>query len=83
MSEPRYNPEAQLTTSERPSMETAAAYPLMFDPIYKERIWGARNFERLFGRRLPAGVEIGERLGTGRPCRGHQRGDQRAVAAGR
>ena len=27
-------------------------YPLKFDPIYKQKVWGGRNLERL-GRRLP------------------------------
>jgi mannose-6-phosphate isomerase len=35
-------------------------YPILLEPIYKERIWGGRNLERIFGRRLPAGVAIGE-----------------------
>ena len=35
-------------------------YPYKFEPIYKEKIWGGRNLERLFGRRLPADVQIGE-----------------------
>ena len=35
-------------------------YPLTFEPIYKEKIWGGRNLERLFGRSLPAGKLIGE-----------------------
>ena len=35
-------------------------YPLKFKPIYKQKIWGGRNLERLFGRRLPAGSKIGE-----------------------
>lgn len=35
-------------------------YPLKFDPIYKEKIWGGRSLETLFGRALPAGVKIGE-----------------------
>jgi len=35
-------------------------YPYTFEPIYKERIWGGRNLQRLFGRELPAGQEIGE-----------------------
>ncbi len=37
-----------------------ALYPYTFDPIYKDKIWGGRNLERLFGRSLPAGKEIGE-----------------------
>lgn len=35
-------------------------YPLKFTPIYKEKIWGGRNLERLFGRDLPPDVPIGE-----------------------
>jgi len=38
-------------------MET---YPYKFAPIYKEKIWGGRNLERLFGRDLPADRPIGE-----------------------
>ena len=35
-------------------------YPLTFQPIFKERVWGGRNLERLYGKALPAGVPIGE-----------------------
>ena len=35
-------------------------YPYKFEPIYKEKIWGGRSLERLFGRPLPAGAKIGE-----------------------
>ena len=35
-------------------------YPLKFTPIYKDKIWGGRNLERLFDRSLPVGQEIGE-----------------------
>ena len=35
-------------------------YPLQFKPIFKERIWGARNLERLYRKALPVGVPIGE-----------------------
>jgi mannose-6-phosphate isomerase len=35
-------------------------YPLTFRPIFKERVWGGRNLERLFKRPLPPGVPIGE-----------------------
>ncbi|HAU38450.1 MAG TPA: mannose-6-phosphate isomerase [Phycisphaerales bacterium] len=35
-------------------------YPLKFTPIYKEKIWGGRSLERLFGRRLPPGAKVGE-----------------------
>ncbi|QCX32948.1 class I mannose-6-phosphate isomerase [Caloramator sp. E03] len=34
-------------------------YPLFFEPIYKNVIWGGRNLERLFNRSLPEG-NIGE-----------------------
>lgn len=35
-------------------------YPLVFEPIYKPRIWGGRNLERLLSKPLPAGQAIGE-----------------------
>jgi mannose-6-phosphate isomerase len=35
-------------------------YPLTFHPISKERVWGGRETERLFGKKLPAGKLIGE-----------------------
>jgi mannose-6-phosphate isomerase len=38
----------------------SALYPLTFQPIFKERVWGARNLERLYGKNLPAGATIGE-----------------------
>ena len=37
-----------------------SVYPYKFEPIYKEKIWGGRAFERMFGRELPAGAQIGE-----------------------
>lgn len=35
-------------------------YPLKFQPIFKERVWGGRNLERLYRKALPPGVPIGE-----------------------
>jgi mannose-6-phosphate isomerase len=35
-------------------------YPLTFHPIFKERVWGGRNLERLYQKALPAGKIIGE-----------------------
>ncbi|MGA2175801.1 MAG: type I phosphomannose isomerase catalytic subunit [Verrucomicrobiota bacterium] len=35
-------------------------YPLTFQPIFKERIWGGRNLETLYGKRLPPGLPVGE-----------------------
>ena len=35
-------------------------YPLTFEPIFKERIWGGRNLETLYGKPLPPGWRVGE-----------------------
>jgi mannose-6-phosphate isomerase len=35
-------------------------YPLTFQPIFKERVWGGRNLERLYRKPLPPGTPIGE-----------------------
>ncbi|MEG2756019.1 MAG: type I phosphomannose isomerase catalytic subunit, partial [Mucinivorans sp.] len=35
-------------------------YPLKFKPLYKERIWGGRELETTFGKKLPSGKVIGE-----------------------
>lgn len=35
-------------------------YPLTFRPIFKERVWGGRNLERLYHKPLPPGSPIGE-----------------------
>ena len=35
-------------------------YPLTFQPIFQERVWGGCNLESLFGKSLPAGKRIGE-----------------------
>ncbi len=35
-------------------------YPLTFNPIFKERVWGGRNLERLYKKALPDGKVIGE-----------------------
>ncbi|MEM9110237.1 MAG: type I phosphomannose isomerase catalytic subunit [Planctomycetota bacterium] len=37
---------------------TTDLYPLTFDPIYKEKVWGGRAFEAL-GRQLPGDTSIG------------------------
>lgn len=34
-------------------------YPFIFKPIFKDRIWGGRELEKLFGKKIPAG-NIGE-----------------------
>jgi mannose-6-phosphate isomerase len=35
-------------------------YPLTFQPIFKQRVWGGRDLERLYHKPLPPGVLIGE-----------------------
>jgi mannose-6-phosphate isomerase len=35
-------------------------YPFTFQPIFKERVWGGREIERLYGKQLPPGAPIGE-----------------------
>jgi mannose-6-phosphate isomerase len=35
-------------------------YPLTFHPLFKERVWGGRELETLFGKKLPAAKPIGE-----------------------
>jgi mannose-6-phosphate isomerase len=35
-------------------------YPLLFKPVFQERIWGGRNIERLYRKPLPPNIPIGE-----------------------
>jgi mannose-6-phosphate isomerase len=41
-------------------MADTELYPLLFQPIFKERVWGGRNLETLFRKPLPPGRPIGE-----------------------
>jgi mannose-6-phosphate isomerase len=34
--------------------------PLVFEPIFMERVWGGRRLEELYGKKLPANTRIGE-----------------------
>lgn len=52
-------------------------YPLLFHPRFKERVWGGRRLETLYGKRLPPDVPIGESWEIAdRP------GDESAIANG-
>ncbi len=35
-------------------------YPFTFKPIFKERVWGGRRLQELYGKELPPDVPIGE-----------------------
>jgi len=35
-------------------------YPIKFEPIFKEKVWGGQNLKTLFGKNLPAKKRIGE-----------------------
>jgi mannose-6-phosphate isomerase len=41
-------------------MSLPVNYPLRFEPIYQERIWGGHRLRTTFSRVLPAGKRIGE-----------------------
>lgn len=41
-------------------MTPTSLYPLTFQPIFKERVWGGRTLERLYKKKLPPKVPIGE-----------------------
>jgi mannose-6-phosphate isomerase len=50
---------------------------LTFEPIFKERIWGGRSLEKLYGKRLPPNLPIGESWEiSDRP------GDESVISAG-
>ncbi len=34
--------------------------PLIFEPIFRSKVWGGRNLERLLGKKLSSGQKIGE-----------------------
>jgi mannose-6-phosphate isomerase len=35
-------------------------YPLTFEPIFKQRVWGGRKLEELYHKKLPPGEPVGE-----------------------
>jgi len=44
----------------RPPPPYNVLYPLVFHPLFKERVWGGRELETLFGKPLPPRKPIGE-----------------------
>lgn len=40
--------------------DTPLTQPLVFEPIFKERVWGGRRLESLYGKHLPPDRPIGE-----------------------
>ncbi|HSV63433.1 MAG TPA: type I phosphomannose isomerase catalytic subunit [Chthoniobacterales bacterium] len=40
--------------------KTKTTQPLVFEPIFMERVWGGRHLESLYGKRLPSAALIGE-----------------------
>jgi len=38
----------------------SSVYPIVFEPIFKPRLWGGRRLETLLNKRLPPDVAIGE-----------------------
>jgi len=53
-------PFIALTVNPKSKNPSAVLYPLTFQPIFKERIWGGRSLEQLYGKKLPHGNPIGE-----------------------
>lgn len=41
-------------------MDSPLNAPLLFEPIFQERVWGGRELERALGKKLPPGQAIGE-----------------------
>ena len=37
-------------------MSMVEIYPMTFEPVLKDYLWGGRNLERLYGRKLPEGI---------------------------
>ncbi len=54
------SPAGESGGGQTPRSTTPRLSVLTFQPLYKERIWGGRNLESLYGRRLPPDLPIGE-----------------------
>ena len=54
--EPPANSEAtEIVQNRQEKPAEPAVYPLSFQPVFKDYIWGGRNLETILGRELPAG----------------------------
>jgi mannose-6-phosphate isomerase len=42
------------------NQEQFIPYPLKFEPIFKEKVWGGQHFKTLFGKNIPPKKKIGE-----------------------
>ncbi|MDE0312226.1 MAG: AI-2E family transporter [Caldilineaceae bacterium] len=68
--------QIDVSDSEPTSPTAPSLYPLSFQPVYKDYIWGGRNLETRLGRELPAGI-IAESWEIAAHANGHSK-----VAAG-
>ena len=68
--------QIDVSDSEPASPTAPSLYPLSFQPVYKDYIWGGRKLETRLGRELPAGI-IAESWEIAAHANGHSK-----VAAG-
>ena len=43
---------------------TLLAQPLIFEPLFMERVWGGRRLEQIYGKKLPQGAAHRRVLGN-------------------
>ena len=53
-------PRRKLDSPRKTSLIAPMLYPFRFQPIFKQRVWGGRELERLYQKPLPPGETIGE-----------------------
>ena len=47
--------DANRQATEQANPSTAFLPPLAFEPIFKEKVWGGRELDRVLGKELPGG----------------------------